>query len=260
MPVGTLTKTQKHQDPQVEKHRGRYYGRFMAFVRDRDDPSRTGRVRVYCPAIIPEDSAQHWLDWCMPTSAGLAVPPIGAPVWVEFEQGQVTHGVYTWGWLKGETPDDSDAPEAGKEADDPTWPEAASGSTGGFGGEIGINIPADTARTTKPVYPYNKVFKSEGGAIIELDDSPGLNRFRYRHPSGTTVLIDSDGSVHFRTVGAVHYHAGGDFNVLLKQGSTFKVAYPDGAGIAVGSSGITLTATQVRIMGRTVLRSGEPIK
>ncbi len=260
MAVQTLANVRPFQDRTVEEIRGRYLGRYMGYVRDRADPKQLGRIRCYVPAIIPEDTPKGWLDWCMSSSTAFAVPPPGEPVWIEFEQGQVQYGIYTWGWVKGDDAQTSTAPNAAKGLEDPTWVTAVSGSTGGFGGDMTISIPADTAYATRPEYPYNKVFQSENGHRLELDDTPGRLRARYYHPTGTTVFIDSDGSVHIRSAGATHHHSTGDYNILLGEGATFKVIYPDGGGIAVGSSGVTVNGHQARILGRPVLRSSEPIK
>lgn len=259
MGLGTIAKVRAFQDKTVEEMRGRFFGRYMGFVRDREDPSKLGRIRVYVPAIMPNDSKQSWLDWCMPTSGGIAVPPLNAPVWIDFEHGQIQYGIYTWGFPKGEDAASSSIPEAGKEMDDPTWWAEKSGATGGFGGAISVTIPADTAKATKPKYPYNKAFKTEGGHIFEIDDSPGKPRLRYLHPTGTQIFVDVDGSVHTHTKGAQYHHSEGDYVVLLGQGATYKVIYPGGAGMAIGGTGLTVTGTQCRLLGRTVQRSAEPI-
>lgn len=51
-------------------------------------------------------------------------------------------------------------------------------------------------------YPYNKVIQTEGGHIIELDDTPGCERIQVYHKSGTFVEIDVNGSVVKRTKGS----------------------------------------------------------
>lgn len=51
-------------------------------------------------------------------------------------------------------------------------------------------------------YPYNKVTQTEGGHVIEIDDTPGAERLHLFHKSGTFVEIDVNGSVVMRTVGS----------------------------------------------------------
>lgn len=42
-------------------------------------------------------------------------------------------------------------------------------------------------------YPFNKVFRTEGGHVIEIDDTPGQERIHVFHKSGTYKEINKDG-------------------------------------------------------------------
>jgi len=59
-----------------------------------------------------------------------------------------------------------------------------------------------------PIYPYNHVYESESGHIVEFDDTPDNNRFHYYHPSGTFIEIygspDKEGDTVIKIVGK-HY-------------------------------------------------------
>lgn len=50
-------------------------------------------------------------------------------------------------------------------------------------------------------YPYNKVFGSEAGHAIEIDDSPGAERLNWAHRSGTFDEISPDGTKVTKIVG-----------------------------------------------------------
>jgi hypothetical protein len=50
-------------------------------------------------------------------------------------------------------------------------------------------------------YPYNKVFATEAGHVVEFDDTPEWERFHLYHPSGTFIEIHPDGTVQYRTEG-----------------------------------------------------------
>ena len=41
------TRRNPYKDYDAEEKRGRYYGAYQGFVRDRDDPDRLGRVKVH---------------------------------------------------------------------------------------------------------------------------------------------------------------------------------------------------------------------
>lgn len=250
MATKTLSTVTGLQNPTVEGMRGKYFAIERGFVRDRNDPKKLGRVRCYVPAINPLDSKQGWLDWCDALSPGLAVPPVGEPVGIFFEQGQVDCPFYVWGWNKGDTGAKSNIPGPGVGLEDAMRVPATSASAGGIGIDFGASAPEDSNTSE---YPYNKIFVSESGHVLELDDSPDKERIRVRHKAGTTVLIDPDGSLHVRTKGAQHYESEGDINFVLKAGATFKVVYPGGSSIAIGASGIVINGHQVNIMNRPVL-------
>ena len=75
-----------------------YYGKYRGTVINNIDPMSMGRIQV----IVPDVSNIMPSSWAMPCVpvAGLqtgifAVPPMGAGVWVEFEQGDPDHPIWT---------------------------------------------------------------------------------------------------------------------------------------------------------------------
>lgn len=66
-------------------------------------------------------------------------------------------------------------------------------------GEGGHKKPsyADEAPSTKYAakYPHNHVISGEGGVIIEMDNTPGSERYSLEHPKGTWSEIQPDGTV-----------------------------------------------------------------
>lgn len=260
MSVGTNSKVLDHQNPTAEDERGKFKGRYMGFVMDRNDPQKRGRVRCACPAILPgpRGSADFWLDWALPVGSWLAVPKLGSPVWLTFENGQITDPIYEAGWFLGDDAASSAAPAAGTERSDATFTAAGAAEGRAPGPEIANEIPADTATAAVPNYPDNICWEEDGWRI-ELDRTAGKERARFRHPSGTTVLIDPDGSLHFRSKGAQYFEPEGDFVVQLKTGATYKVLYPKGAVLSLGASGVTAAGPQVSVQGRAVKPGSEPI-
>jgi Type VI secretion system/phage-baseplate injector OB domain len=78
-----------------------YYGKYRGVVLDNIDPLQIGRLLVTVPdvaGIIPSS----WAMPCVPMSGIntgiLAVPIIGAGVWVEFEQGNPDYPVWVGGF------------------------------------------------------------------------------------------------------------------------------------------------------------------
>ena len=81
----------------------KFYGKYRGTVVNNVDPQQIGRIQ----AIVPDVSNVMLSSWAMPcvpvggTQTGVfAVPPIGAGVWVEFEQGDPDYPIWTgcfWG-------------------------------------------------------------------------------------------------------------------------------------------------------------------
>lgn len=64
------------------------------------------------------------------------------------------------------------------------------------------------------VYPLNKVFESEGGHVLEFDDSPDGERINLYHKKGTFIEIDPNGS-------QVNYIIGDGFYITEHNGNIF---------------------------------------
>lgn len=78
----------------------------------------------------------------------------------------------------------------------------------------------------KGEYPYNKVTQTEGGHILEMDDTPGAERIHLYHKSGTFVEIDVNGSVVMRTKGS-------KYEIIDRNG---KIAISGSADISVNGA------------------------
>jgi hypothetical protein len=67
-----------------------------------------------------------------------------------------------------------------------------------------------------PVYPYNNVTQSESGHFTEIDDTPGAERLRTQHRTGTYTEIQADGTSVHKVVGKNYEIIANDNNVLIK--------------------------------------------
>jgi hypothetical protein len=86
--------------------RGRYYGKYRGVVMNNVDPMQSGRLLVTVPDVLGL-APSSWAVPCVPlagptgTQMGVfLVPPIGAGVWIEFEQGDPEYPIWVgcrWG-------------------------------------------------------------------------------------------------------------------------------------------------------------------
>jgi len=86
-----------------------YYGKYRGTVLQNVDPMRSGRLQIQVPDVYGPNFST-WALPCLPSGGMLTgmyvAPPIGAGVWVEFEQGDPDYPIWVgcwWGSL-AETP------------------------------------------------------------------------------------------------------------------------------------------------------------
>lgn len=79
----------------------RYFGKFRGSVVNNVDPMRMGRVQVMVPDVTGV-ALSSWAMPCVPVAGPqmgfYTVPPVGAGVWVEFEQGDPDYPIWTGGF------------------------------------------------------------------------------------------------------------------------------------------------------------------
>lgn len=68
---------------------------------------------------------------------------------------------------------------------------------------------------TQPGYPYNHVIATDSGHSLEMDDTPGRERIRLQHRSGTFNEIHSDGTEVHKILGDGYEIVAKDKNVLI---------------------------------------------
>ncbi len=88
--------------------RGHFFGKFRGVVRDNQDPSNLGRIRVTVPAVLGENEV--WAMPCVPYAGNgvgfYCLPAPGTGVWIEFEAGDPSFPVWAGCfWGTGELPD-----------------------------------------------------------------------------------------------------------------------------------------------------------
>jgi uncharacterized protein involved in type VI secretion and phage assembly len=177
--------------------RGRWYGKYRAFVRDTHDPERLGRLRLEIPAVLGT-GPEHWSAWaspCLPyggnPDCGLyLIPDVGASVWAEFEGGDVQAPIWCGVWLAGTNP-----------------------------GEM----PSEAAAAPTTC----KVLKSAAGHTILLDDTNGHQRLLLRDAAGQQVLLDAQSA-------CVVIQSAGDIVITDGAGSSISFA---GGSIHITAAG-----------------------
>lgn len=144
-------------DPSDRDTLQRFYGKYRGTCLNNVDPMQLGRIQ----AIVPDVSGVVPSSWAMPCVpvAGLqtgvfTVPPVGAGVWVEFEQGDPDFPVWVGGFYAA-----ADVPAMARAV-----PPGVSGLTFQTLLQNGITI-SDTPGPTGGI-----LLKTATGAMISVSD------------------------------------------------------------------------------------------
>lgn len=171
-------------------------------VEDRDDPKQLGRVRVRVFNVYSDDKTKlptDMLPWATvimpPHSAGIkevGISPTGLMVgstvfgfFADGEDAQMPIVLGTVAGIPGGVEDQHEVPQLAR-------------------GKNNVKIANYKMEPPDPYaakYPYNKVMATESGHVVELDDTPGAERIRILHKSGTYSQVDYEGTRTDKTVG-----------------------------------------------------------
>jgi len=255
---------------------------FTGVVEDRNDPLKVGRVKVRIigahtsdKTILPTED----LSWCLvmlPITAS-GISGIGQSAtgllegsWVFgfFRDGQRSQDAVILGSLPGRPTQGANSsqgffdpngvypryinePDTNRLAvNDPDKPhpslaiDAANRITGIQAYNSEWSQPASTYAA---VYPFNQVYESESGHIVEFDDTEGAERIHIRHRSGTRFEITANGDQLAITKGNNYILIDGNNKVYIAGSSDITVngnANIRAAGnVGVLASNIDITAT-----------------
>ena len=73
----------------------------------------------------------------------------------------------------------------------------------------GTSVKEPTRESVSPSYPFNKMIETEGGHVLELDDTPNAERIHLYHRTGSRIEMLRDGDVTFKV-------ANNNYEIILK--------------------------------------------
>ena len=185
---------------------GRYFGKFRALVSSIDDPTKRCRIKVKMPVTLgwADDSGWAWPSPNVGGAVGVgdtALPEPGDLVWLEFEEGDPSRPIWSfgpWGIRNKEimTPN-----HAVGEADTTDYARRDYGNIppSQFGGEYG----------------YVRTISNKGGSYLEFDDTPGASRICMSHPTGSRIELQPDGGYQLVVGQSSIFHVGGNQNTQI---------------------------------------------
>jgi uncharacterized protein involved in type VI secretion and phage assembly len=78
-----------------------YFGKYRGTVANNVDPMQMGRIQAIVPdvtALVPTSWALPCVPMTGPQAGQFILPPVGAAVWIEFEQGNPDYPIWTGGF------------------------------------------------------------------------------------------------------------------------------------------------------------------
>ena len=212
----------------------RHYGKYRGRVVDNKDPDGRGRLKVQVPSLLG-DQATDWALPCFPfggtaQTGSYLVPPVGALVWVEFEQGDLSVPIWTGTyWTRGVA---APANEPAKRI---------------FRTPFGHTLEFDD---TKGAEKVRLAHGGDGNPSALFDENGGIT---ITDRQGAQIHLAADGNQ------LVIRDANGNTVTLSQSGTS--VEDGNGHSITLDASGATVSATQIVLDGMVMLggSGGEPV-
>ena len=211
----------------------KYYGKFRGFVTDNKDPDKRARLKLTVPSALGA-AETAWALPCLPFG-GLAdhglflVPEVGAQLWVEFEEGELSK---------------------------PIW-------TGTFWQQAG-DPPAESGEKDAPT---TRLLKTPGGHLLRFDDEKGKEKLQILHPTGAEIAIDDKGTITLTDANGGKVTLDADSGKLLIEDANgnsltldangTRVEDANGNRIEMAAAGITVAGQKVVIKGQQVMLAGD---
>lgn len=212
---------------------GKYYGKYRGFVVDNRDPERRGRLRLQVPSLLGE-AVTGWALPCLPfgglVDQGLfAVPERDAQVWVEFEEGELSHPIWCGVFWQG---------------------------------AVGALAKVDDERR-----PTTRGLRTPSGHQLAFDDTLGQESIELTHRQGARLAIDPKGTITLASGDGTQVTVDGEAKTITIEdgnrntltlsatGTTVKDSH--GNTLEMAAAGITVKGQRVVVQGSQVLLGGE---
>lgn len=247
----------------LENETKKYFGKYRGIVFDNKDfEDKRGRCRIVVPDVLGEVPTD-WANCCSSVIPGwFFVPNIGDPVFVEFENGDVNKPLYSSAWYT-DTQGKYSAPSLAIGVPDETAVKVQDSFVAA--NLLPVTQPSEPYNAS---YPSNSVIKTNGGHVIELDNSSGNKRIKIHHSSGSFYEINNDGDLVQGVSGDKYEYvegnnalnSKGDFHENVSGDNTLKVQ-GDRTKSVIGNETetITLNTVHTTTVNRTVNVGGNQI-
>lgn len=207
--------------PDIQRHAGKYYGKYSGLVTDAADPLKLGRITVTVPSVFGPEMPVRARP-CLPFGH-FFVPAVGTNVWVEFEGGDPNYPLWVGTWY----PDGAVPAEAQRDPPVNRVMQTPSGHT--------IELLDEEGEE-------KIVIRHKGQSFVSIDKDGG-------------VLISNQNGSH------LFLNAKDEEATLVEQHGNYIRLTADGVSIVnnEGAAAINLQGDLVRIIGGTIALEGSSV-
>lgn len=251
----------------LERMDQRLYGKYRGYVHRVDDPENRGRIQAIVPRLLGPDEPTGWAmpssPYAGPDQGMFMVPDVGAGVWVEFEEGDLSRPIWSGMWWGSPQADDVGLPDSiargvARSAHQPEVP-------GSGAPERVPEIPRH-GRPSTTAGPKVRILKSASGHRIVLDDERRVLEIHDAQgnrivlgPDGMDVVVNTERTVNkgdrgVTVDGGLHERIGEDVQREVGGGLSETVS-----GDVSRTAGASLTETVGTTYQRTVGARGEQV-
>ena len=155
----------------LERMDQRFYGKYRGYVHRVDDPDNLGRIQAFVPRLLGPDAPTGWAmpsaPYAGPDQGLFTVPDIGAGVWVEFEEGDLSRPIWSGMWWGSPQAEDVGTPESTARG---VARSARQSDVPGSGPPARLPEVPRHGRPSTTANPKVRILKSAAGHRIVLDD------------------------------------------------------------------------------------------
>ena len=181
----------------IERLEHRYYGKYRGYVHDVCDPENRGRIRAIVPRLLGDSTPTGWAlpssPYAGPDQGLFTVPDLGAGVWIEFEEGDLSMPIWSGMWWGSPRDTDMNQPAGSARRAVPQARQVPPD------GRTDWTPPQRHPETPQHHYPREsaapkvRILKSATGHHIVLDDRPESERIEIHDSRGNRLILSRDG-------------------------------------------------------------------
>ncbi len=191
-PGGDVVSVEELLGDLLDRMDQRVYGKYRGYVHRVDDPDNIGRIQAFVPRLLGPDAPTGWAmpsaPYAGPDQGFFTVPDVGAGVWIEFEEGDLSRPIWSGMWWGSPQAEDVGTPESTARG---VARSALQDDVPGSGPPARVPEIPRHGRPSTTANPRVRILKSTSGHRVVLDDDRGV--LEICDSRGTRIVLGPQG-------------------------------------------------------------------